>query len=285
MSTKNLNIIFEKDRSKLEHLNVSAENMQQKMIREKFASCSRVLIGLGEEWKIRREDPVQQKWICQAYEHLYEKIKDKDYFIVTMATDAVIFETSLGSRTEAVAMAAAEGKKQEPVSAEKLSGNADAMERFNRLFPAPEIRRDRRFERITAPCGNETWRQCSVGCTKDIWEPGEVPDDICPHCGMPLTGNTIEAHPYIEEGYLPQWNRYNQWLAGTLNQELLILELGVGFVRPGVIRFPFEKTAFFNQKALLCRVHERFFQTTRELQERAVGIEKNSVTWILDDFQ
>ena len=80
--------------------------------------------------------------------------------------------------------------------------------------------------RIVAPCGNETWRQCSRSCTKDIWEPGEIPDDICPHCGAPLTGNTIKAETYIEEGYLPQWNKYTAWLAGTLNKRLVILELG-----------------------------------------------------------
>ena len=41
--------------------------------------------------------------------------------------------------------------------------------------------------RIVAPCGNEQWKQCSKACTKDIWEPGEVPDGRCPHCGAPLT--------------------------------------------------------------------------------------------------
>ena len=69
--------------------------------------------------------------------------------------------------------------------------------------------------RIVAPCGNETWRQCSKACTKDIWEPGEIPDDICPHCGAPLTGNTREAGTYIEEGYLPQWQKYTRWLSMT----------------------------------------------------------------------
>ena len=249
-------------------------------LREKYNSCSRVLIGLGEEWKVRRDDEAQQKQIRRAYEALYELIKDKDYFIVTMATDAVIFETSLGSRTEYAVMEEKKSSRPEPSAADMVSG--DAMERFNRLFPAPKIKKDSRWQRITAPCGNETWRQCSVGCTKDIWEPGEIPDDICPHCGMPLTGNTIEAHPYIEEGYLPQWSHYNQWLAKTLNQDLLILELGVGFAHPGVIRFPFEKTTLFNQKALLCRVHARFPQTAKELQERAVGIQKASVAWILE---
>ena len=93
-------------------------------------------------------------------------------------------------------------------------------------------------EKIVAPCGNETWRQCSKACTKDIWEPGEIPDDVCPHCGAPLTGNTREAETYIEEGYLPQWQRYTRWLAMTMNRELLVLELGEGFQVPTVIRWP-----------------------------------------------
>ena len=152
---------------------------------------------------------------------------------------------------------------------------------MDRLFPVQEKPTDRRIRRIVAPCGNETWKQCSAGCTKDIWEPDEVPSGICPHCGAPLTGNTIEAHPYIEEGYLPQWNRYTQWLTGTFNKDLVILELGVGFANPGVIRFPFEKTAFFNQGSFFLRVNQTFPQTTEELKDRARGVHQNSVDWMI----
>ena len=134
--------------------------------------------------------------------------------------------------------------------------------------------------RIVAPCGNETWRQCSKSCTKDIWEPGEILDDICPHCHAPLTGNTIEAENYIEEGYLPQWEAYKQWLTGTLNRKLVILELGVSFKAPTVIRWPFEKSAFFNQKSYFYRVNEKFYQITEELKERACGVQENSVEFI-----
>ena len=134
--------------------------------------------------------------------------------------------------------------------------------------------------RIVAPCGNETWRQCSRSCTKDIWEPGEIPEDICPHCGAPLTGNTIQAETYIEEGYLPQWNRYTAWLAGTLNKKLLILELGVGFGTPTVIRWPFEKTVSLNKKAHMYRIHGKFAQLSAEMGERAVSVPMNSVEFI-----
>lgn len=133
---------------------------------------------------------------------------------------------------------------------------------------------------VTAPCGNETWRQCSKSCTRDIWEPGELPEDMCPHCGESLTGNTIHAKEYIEEGYLPQWKVYTDWLTHTLNRQLLILELGVGFQTPTVIRWPFEKTAFFNKKAKMYRIHRHFSQISEELKERVVPVAENSVEFI-----
>ena len=56
-------------------------------------------------------------------------------------------------------------------------------------------------------------------------EEGEIPEDICPHCGAPLTGNTIQAETYIEEGYLPRWAAYKTWQAGTEPQPA---DAGVG---------------------------------------------------------
>lgn len=135
-------------------------------------------------------------------------------------------------------------------------------------------------QRITAPCGNIHWRQCSKACTKDIWEEGEIPEDVCPHCGAPLTGNTIQAETYIEEGYLPQWKKYTQWQTQTLNRDLVILELGAGFDSPTVIRWPFEKIAYINQKAWMFRVHETLSQLPAQLKERADRISENSLLWI-----
>lgn len=136
--------------------------------------------------------------------------------------------------------------------------------------------------RIVAPCGNETWQQCSEACTKDIWEPGEVPHCVCPHCGAPLIGNTIQAEHYIEEGYLPQWDAYKRWLSGTLNRRLLVLELGVNFSTPTVIRWPFEKTVFFNQKSHMYRINRTFYQISEEIRIRAVPVAANSVEFIED---
>lgn len=136
-------------------------------------------------------------------------------------------------------------------------------------------------ERITAPCGNVNWFQCRDACTKDIWEKDEIADGLCPHCKAPLIGNTIEAEHYIEEGYLPGWNRYREWLARTLNHRLVVLELGEGFKTPTVIRWPFEKTVFYNRKAQMYRVNAKLAQVSEEIRERAVPVAVDSLEFIM----
>lgn len=133
---------------------------------------------------------------------------------------------------------------------------------------------------ITAPCGNERWRQCSKTCTKDIWEEDEIPDDTCPHCGAPLTGNTIMADLYIENGYLPQWEKYTSWLSGTLHKKLLVLELGESFQTPTVIRWPFEKTVYLNKQAYLYRINKTYFQISEEIKDKMTAVPENSLNYI-----
>lgn len=137
-------------------------------------------------------------------------------------------------------------------------------------------------KRITAPCGNDRWFQCSAGCRKDIWEEGEAEDGLCPHCKAPLCANTVSqaGDAYIEEGYLPQWKIYTEWLSRTLNRKLLLLELGEGYQTPTVIRWPFEKTAFFNRKAHMYRINEKFAQIAKELNEKVTAISMNSAEFM-----
>lgn len=194
-----------------------------------------ILVGLGTEWRADRNGD-----IIGVYNTLYEMLKYKNFFIVTMATDAVIYDSGFGRN--------------------------DGF-----LPPAHQI---------AAPCGNETWQQCGVSCTKDIWEPEEIAGGRCPHCGAALIGNTIAAKRYIEEGYLPQWNRYLQWLSSTVGKPMLLLELGVGSSLPTVIRHPFEKTVIFNQKARLIRIGDKNSHISDDLAERCDSIQGDSVEFV-----
>ena len=95
--------------------------------------------------------------------------------------------------------------------------------------------------------------------------------------------NIVKTEGYLEEGYLPSWERYRTWLSCTLNKKLCILELGVGFQYPSVIRWPFEKTAFLNQKASFVRVNSKFFQISEELKGKAISIPQNPLLLLRED--
>ena len=74
------------------------------------------------------------------------------------------------------------------------------------------------------------------------------------------------------------WDQYLHWLSFTLNQKLCVLELGVGFAHPNLIRFPFEKTVYFNKKARYIRVSEKFPQLSAEIADRGEAVKEDPVT-------
>lgn len=89
--------------------------------------------------------------------------------------------------------------------------------------------------------------------------------------------------PFSEGENQESWERYLHWLSFTLNQKLCVLELGVGFQNPNVIRFPFEKTCYFNRKSRYIRVNETFPQLSEEIAERGVSIKKNPADFITEE--
>lgn len=139
-------------------------------------------------------------------------------------------------------------------------------------------------DRIVAPCGSYQFLQCEDVCTEDIYMMKEYEQILsegreakCPHCGKNLIVNRIGCKKYSEEGYLKKWNLYMKWLQGTINKKVCILELGVGVKYPTVIRWPFERVAFINEKAKFVRVHETLYQLTEEIKEKGISLQANPV--------
>lgn len=146
-------------------------------------------------------------------------------------------------------------------------------------------------KRIVEPCGSYRRLQCSEKCSMDLYDVSkeligqirgvmageisetEILEPVCPACGKPLIFNNIDAGKnYLEEGYLDQWMVYKKWLQGTVNRNLCILEIGVGMKYPTVIRWPFEKVTYFNQKAEFFRVHSWLYQITEKIKGKGYGI-------------
>lgn len=212
-------------------------------VKEKLEKAQKVLVGIGAEWKLLDSQKEEREKSIDDPEQSQVKAAYDSLYKLIKDKDYYVVTTL----TDGVLMALP----------------------FNQ-------------NRVCAPCGNIHWRQCSKACSKDIWEEGEIPDDICPHCGAPLTGNTIKAETYIEEGYLPRWKDYMNWQTGTFRRDLVILELGEGFLTPTVMRWPFEKITLYNKQAHLYRVHETLYQVPKEIEERSTPVCADSMQWICD---
>lgn len=190
--------------------------------------------------------------IVEAYRHLRDMLEGKDYFIVSLSTDDLI-------------------------------GGAGLRE-----------------DRVVLPCGTYGRLQCAENCSgklfsveEDLWEKvcgwieGSVPVEAlaepkCPDCGAALVVNQYGQEKYNEEGYLENWKKYTKWLQGTVNRRLCILELGAGMEFPSIIRWPFEKVCFYDQKARFYRVHESLYQLSEEIVARGESVKKDPVTFLIE---
>ena len=142
-------------------------------------------------------------------------------------------------------------------------------------------------DRITAPCGTWKYLQCSDLCTEDLLP---VTEEMiykkemiyCPHCKKRVSFNQVTCDKYNEKGYLAGWTAYRNWLQKTINKKLCIIELGVGMKYPTIIRWPFEKIAYCNNKASFVRVHDYLYQMTEELGKKGISIQANPIDFLLE---
>ena len=184
-----------------------------------------VLIGIGEEFEESHD-------ALSAYNKLAEDLAGKNYFIVSLCMDDVIYNSNLN------------------------------------------------HDRIVTPLGGKRKKQCPDACENALYE---VTEENCPICGKKLIYNNILAENYIEQGYLPMWEKHKLWLTGTLNKSLYICELGVSMKLPQVIRWPFERIAMLNNKAFFLRVNEKLPQIAAELKEKGMSVKENSVKWLIEN--
>lgn len=243
-------------------------------IQSKLDEVDIVVVGIGEEFTFSKEDYLNtniakryikdtgeenlpdivkalamQELNCEPYIKAYNKLAEllagKTYFVNTLNTDDIIFRSKI--------------KK----------------------------------ERITAPCGSLMRMQCNEGCDNKIfsgehllklvhqyWYEGDMlwqkAKPECENCGKEIVPNTIHASCYLEQGYMDSWMEYKSWLQKILDKKVCVLELGVGFAYPEVIRWPLEKMVYLSDKAFYIRVNEKYPQLTSEIHNKGMSVNGNS---------
>lgn len=220
--------------------------MKQEYI-EKLNDADLILVGIGKEFETKKYQ-TEEKAI-DALKELKKHLEGKNYYIITVCTNSILRKVD---------------------------------------FPN---------ERVVSPCGNVDLKQCTNRCEGSLMEltkedrkkleeclnsSDEPVFGKCPICGKQLVLNNVYASQYDENGYLEDWKMYTKWLQGTLNKKLCVLELGMDLTFPSIIRWPFEKVAYYNQKAVFFRVNSDLYHMTEELKDKGISIAQNSIDWLLE---
>lgn len=121
-------------------------------------------------------------------------------------------------------------------------------------------------ERLFYTQGDYGLFQCSLPCCEKTYDnqsavremverqrDRRVPSELiprCPVCGREMAPNLRSDDTFVEdEGWRRACERYVSFLEGHKTSRILLLELGVGFNTPSIVKFPFWRMAAENKRA------------------------------------
>lgn len=154
-------------------------------------------------------------------------------------------------------------------------------------------------ENIFATQGDYGEIQCKKGCHEKSYNSIEmfsqmnqarkdclIPSYMVPRC--PVCGGDMTMHLRCDQYFVEDehWNeaaaRYGSFLKEHRKEQVVLLELGVGFNTPTIIRFPFEKMVRSNGDWSLIRLNLNEAVVPESFGKRAVGINEDIAKSIED---
>ena len=165
---------------------------------------------------------------------------------------------------------------------------------------------DRQFEKaglsaeqVFATQGTYDRIQCKRGChpktydAEDLFRQmerkrvnGRIPHELVPKC--PVCGGDMAMNLRVDDCFVEDENwhaaeaRFSRFLSECEDGKTVLLELGVGFNTPTIIRFPFEKLAREHENISLIRLSRSKAMVPASLGDRAVGINADMAKSIED---
>ena len=176
-----------------------------------------------------------------VYENLFELVKDKDYFVITTNVDHCFQKAGFDKK---------------------------------RLF---YTQGDYGLFQCSVPCCQATYDnresiERMVREQKDMRIPSELLP-VCPVCGKPLTMNLRSDDRFVEDkGWHRAAIRYGDFLHRHKNLHILLLELGVGYNTPGIIKYPFWEMTAKNANAAYACINYGEAACPDEIEDQAICI-------------
>lgn len=156
-------------------------------------------------------------------------------------------------------------------------------------------------KKIFATQGDYSFLQCEDGCHNRLYnnkemleewlkltENCEIPKELipkCPVCGKNMEMNLRKDANFVQdENWYKQSKNYEDFLDRTKNKNVVLLEIGVGFNTPGIIRFPFEQMAYNDLETTLIRINKDYPQTMLEIENRTISFDED-INKIIEDLK
>lgn len=123
--------------------------------------------------------------------------------------------------------------------------------------------------------GDYAFIQCAKACHDTLYDNAEMIKEMlaatadckipvemvpkCPVCGGSMDVNLRHNQYFVQDAaWYAAENRYKKFLETNQGKKLALLEFGVGFNTPGIIRYPFENMTYANQQATLIRFNRDY---------------------------
>lgn len=115
----------------------------------------------------------------------------------------------------------------------------------------------------------------------------KIPTELiphCPRCGKLMTMNLRIDGTFVQDkGWYEAQNRYADFIERYKDKKLIMLELGVGYNTPMIIKYPFMRIAHENSSALYVPINIEVQPTPFEIHKNTVSF-NNDIQKVMDDL-
>ena len=195
------------------------------------------------------------------YKLLYETIKDKNYFVLTTNVDHQ-FQLAGFDKNKMFYMQGDYGLFQCEVPCHKKTyDNKDLI--IKMLLSQNFLKKTSDGYEIT---DKANWKM--------MIDNNLIPK--CPVCGKNMIMNLRADDTFIQDdGWEKHAHLYDEFLSKAKDKKLLLLELGVGYNTPIIIKYPFEKMTYLWGKTNLIRFNKDYALCSKEIKNRTIVFDEN----------
>ncbi|MBQ7697875.1 MAG: hypothetical protein IJT35_04750 [Paludibacteraceae bacterium] len=179
-----------------------------------------------------------------VYEHLYQLVADKDYFVLTTNVDHFFQRTGFDKQ---------------------------------RLF---YTQGDYGLLQCPTPCHQQTYDSTQMAERMfreqhDMRVPTELLPS-CPVCGKPMIPNLRCDERFVQDdGWYAAQERYEEWLENHRTGRIVYLDLGTGGNTPVIIKYPFWRFTYANPQATYVSINLGEACAPKEIADRSICINED----------